>query len=198
MNIFGSSGVRRRTSCHRRGRRGVRRWQAGVFGGAVGKVEFPASPARSCRLHSSWVAPNLHVNFEFRQGTRGVSAVKSQIEVYRAKANAMTPTRSAIFVDVHTSRPDVENYGINRPLAEGTNHARRGPDRDNSPCELTAAPKARIVRFRLRQRGRVFSLRCLYLSPGRPVGASCIDAYRSSIRTTSPPRPNTEPSIPMA
>ena len=53
MNIFGSSGVRRRTSCHRRGRRGVRRWQAGVFGGAVGKVEFPASPARSVLFFTS-------------------------------------------------------------------------------------------------------------------------------------------------
>src|SRR4029453_8567410 len=53
MNIFGSTGVRRRTSCHRRGRRGVRRWQAGVFGGAVGKVEFPASPARSVLFFTS-------------------------------------------------------------------------------------------------------------------------------------------------
>src|SRR6266540_5887111 len=53
MNIFGSTGVRRRTSCHRRGRRGVRRWQAGVFGGALGKVEFPASPARSVLFFTS-------------------------------------------------------------------------------------------------------------------------------------------------
>jgi hypothetical protein len=70
--------------------------------------------------------------------------------VYRAKANAMSSTRSAIFVDVHTSRPDVENYGINATYslkAQITQGADR--DRDNSPCELTAAPKARIVRFRL-------------------------------------------------
>jgi hypothetical protein len=32
--------------------------------------------------------------------------------VYRVKANAVSYV-SAIFINVHTSRPDVEHYGIN-------------------------------------------------------------------------------------
>jgi hypothetical protein len=42
---------------------------------------------------------HLHANF-----SKGHAAVKSQIEVYRAKANAMSSTRSAIIVYVHAGK----------------------------------------------------------------------------------------------
>jgi hypothetical protein len=68
------------------------------------------------------------------------------------------------------SRAPRDQGALDAPIvSQGTNHARRG-----LAMRIDGSTESAHRTFpTLRQRGRVFSLRCLYLSPGRPVGASC-------------------------